>query len=1448
MLYCDAATGDWGPLGPRTLDLTSCFSEAVLQVVPPLFLFIGGVPRLVYLARKPGRHRVQEKSKERQRIVYRCARYLRLGWTALQVLLSAGLIAAAVRSNAVQNAGVLVSTILSLSSSILALLLEYFEQTVMCAGSTVLASFWLLKWLTGAVSLRTYALLNVQYTDPVYFALCAAIVACALVSSVLEQVQPGPKDGELPELKVSVFSRLTFAWITPLVIRGSRRPLAMDELYETHPKISSGVMVKAFNRQVTRGMTPAAAILWGTLRQHWMLLAVSLGAQCVSLALMLAQPQLVGNLIMFVQSHQLQLSPLPVEYGYFYAVIMVIMAVLEGAFSQQALYKSSLLSIRVRVIYQNVIYHKALRLSAAGDSTASSGQLVSLMSADTTRIAAAVTVINDLWSAVVTVSVATYCLYGLLGPATFASFGAIVVLGGVMAAAGKTIGSYNQAQMENQDARLKLISELIASIKMVKLYASESYFVKRLAQYREKELEAYARMWRIFSGIVAGLNVTALLMVLLSFGTYIAIAPPDAPLDAHRVFVSLNYFVMLRTPLSNLQVIGVTAYAGIVSYRRVVEFLGAPEADPKAATKDTQDSTSSEAISIKDGCFTWASTTADDKSTTSFGSRQHLAQAEASDTSTTLTDINLVVPRGCRMALVGRVGQGKSSMLHAVLGEMIKVSGSVTVKGKVAYVAQQPWITNATVRENITFGQPFNQRQYDTVLAACSLLPDLEILPKGDDTAIGDKGVNLSGGQKARVALARAVYANADIYLIDDCLSAVDAHVDQHIFEKVLGPKGLLASKTVLMATHGIHHLAQFEHVVLVSNGAIVEDGSYKALMKKKGAVFDLVQCYAQATGPSSPVADQVMSPTLTSPTGSVFRDVCEEAAAAAGKHEGPTMAADDDTQAGTLDFGVYLYYFRLIRKPAIVLLVVMMICGSSFFTLTSYWLLIMSNSAQAAASGQPAKPMTYYIAVYGVLIVLGFGSIVSYVLLLTVYIGIHASRILHQNLLTKVTRAPMSWFDRTPAGRILNRFSQDFSYADSAVPVAFLQALGCLILIVANIATVAISSPWTMVLLPVLGILVFAIQRLFLATNRELQRLDSSSSAPILQLFEESLHGLVTIRACGQVARCTELMQARIDRRTRAQYLLNACDRWLGVVLSSIALIGVLLALTRYTCEVEVKMVSIERIKQYIDIESEAAEHGDPVDAEWPAEGSIAFHNYSAQYAGADAPVLRDLKLHIKGGEKIGICGRTGAGTPCKSTITLALFRILEAKTGSIAIDGQDISKVGLVDLRSRLTIIPQDPVLVQGTVRSNLDPHGLYSDEGLWTALEHASMKDSVLELEGQLQAEVRQGGSNFSVGQRQLLTLASALIRKRRIVIFDEATSATDAKTDAIVQDVIRREFKDCTVLTIAHRIATIMDSDRILVLDQGQVAEFDAPSVLLAQKRSHFSQLAAAAAKK
>ncbi|XP_032473157.1 canalicular multispecific organic anion transporter 2 isoform X5 [Phocoena sinus] len=1070
-----------------------------------------------------------------------------------------------------------------------------------------------------------------------------------------------------------------------------------------------------------------------------------------------------------------------------------------------------------------------------------------------------------------------------LGPSVLAGVALMVLLIPLNGAVAVKMRAFQVEQMKLKDSRVKLMSEILGGIKVLKLYAWEPSFLKQVEDIRQEELRlmrqaAYLHATSTFIWIC-----TPFLVTLTTLGMYVSVDKNNV-LDAEKAFVSVSLFNILKIPLNMLpQLISNLAQTS-VSLKRIQHFLSQDELDSQCVERKTI--TPGYTVTIHNGTFTWS---------------QNLPP--------TLHSLDIQVPKGALVAVVGPVGCGKSSLLSALLGEMEKLEGKVYMKGSVAYVPQQAWIQNCTLQENVLFGQALDPKRYQQALEACALLADLEVLPGGSKTEIGEKGINLSGGQRQRVSLARAVYSDADIFLLDDPLSAVDSHVAKHIFDQVIGPEGVLAGKTRVLVTHGISFLPQTDFVIVLADGQVSEIGTYAALLQRNGSFANFLRNYAPDEGKKHQEADSrtaledkedeevllTEDPlsnhtdlTVHEPvTYEVQKQFMRQLSAMSLEREGQgrpvprrrlgaaekvvqateakasrvLLTQEEKVEMGTVKLRVFWDYARAVGLCAMLTICLLHGGQSAAAIGANVWL--SAWTGEAVVNGQQNNT-SQRLGVYAALGILQ-GLLVMLSAIMMAVGGVQAARLLHQALLYNKMRSPQSFFDTTPSGRILNRFSKDVYIIDEVLAPTILMLLNSFYNSISTLVVIVASTPLFAVVILPLAVLYLFVQRLYVATSRQLKRLESVSRSPIYSHFLETVTGSSVIRAYGRSQDFEAISDAKVDTNQRSCYPYIASNRWLGVRVEFVgncvvfftalfAVIGrssqspglvglsvsyalqVTLALNwmiRTLSDLESNIVAVERVKGYSKTETEApwVVEGSRPPAGWPLQGEVEFRNYSVRYRPGLELVLKDLSLQVRGGEKVGIVGRTGAG---KSSMTLCLFRILEAAEGDILIDGLNVADIGLHDLRSQLTIIPQDPILFSGTLRMNLDPFGNYSEEDMWRVLELSHLHTFVSSQPAGLDFQCSEGGENLSVGQRQLVCLARALLRKSRILVLDEATAAIDLETDDLIQATIHTQCETCTVLTIAHRLNTIMDYTRVLVLDKGTIAEFDSPTNLIAAR--------------
>eukprot|EP00058_Branchiostoma_floridae_P022116 XP_002607606.1 hypothetical protein BRAFLDRAFT_71484 [Branchiostoma floridae] len=1075
---------------------------------------------------------------------------------------------------------------------------------------------------------------------------------------------------------------------------------------------------------------------------------------------------------------------------------------------------------RLQVAMTSMGYDKVLRLRSLKDKSV--GQLVNMFVNDCFRLAMACQQLQVvLLAPLIMFPVMGYATY-IMGPWALLGCFMIMLFLPLQLLIGAHIGKLRRKCVKITDSRVRMTSELLNSVKLIKMYAWEKPFSKRIQDLRKKEtkLLQWAGFWQ---AMVVGIGPA--LMTISSIATFTAHVMAGNDLTPEQAFTVLACFTILRSMLMITPFAVRSVSEAIIATRRM---------------------------------------------------------------------------KGTLLGVCGSVGAGKSSVISAILNEMRLVKGGVAVEGEIAYVAQQAWILNATVKDNILFGEDFNSIKYDQVIEACCLKPDFEQLPGGDLTEIGERGVNLSGGQKQRISLARALYADKDIYLLDDPLSAVDAHVGEHIFRQYI--KDGLRGKTVFFVTHQLQYLSDCDEVLLLKDGRIAGKGPHRRLMTMNAEYAEMIQNYLDDEGSTDSSDDEDFHVTIRSnhpaqhaigelepppeqPDFDTERQKEEERALEKGQ-----LTGEEDLEVGSVKYANYTNYIKFCGGYLITFLVlVQFLLNTGISVFANFWISFWleqgdgspangTNSTQASSSGSIADNpnLNFYVIVLGgtalamvVSIIIKFWSFSK--------VTIVAAYRFHKRLFQSVFRSPTQFFDTTPNGRILNRFSKDMDEVDAQLPFQLNILSEQLWSVLASIISIAVVFPWLLVAIVPISVLFYVAYYFFRSVVRDLKRFQNVTRTPWLCHMTETLQGLTTIHAYNKDEAFRKKLNRLLNQHTHAFFMWMMSGRWVlqrvdllgisvnmttallvvlfqgtipasqaGLALTyALQIAGVLQHLVRITAETESTFTSVERLRHYIKgLEWEAPEmikDADP-SGTWPEEGSIQLLNLSMRYRENLPLVLKSVTCYIRSCEKIGIVGRTGSG---KSSLGIAIFRLVEAAEGSIYIDGVDISKIGLHSLRSQLSIIPQDPVLFVGTVRYNLDPFDAHSDEEVWGALERVHMADRIGYLDDKLESAVVENGENFSVGERQLMCMARALLRNSKILILDEATAAIDSETDTLIQTTIHEAFEDCTMLTIAHRLNTVMTSDRVMVMDDGQLSEFDTPRALLTNKSSRFAAMVKAA---
>uniref|UniRef100_A0A6G1SLE4 ABC-type glutathione-S-conjugate transporter n=1 Tax=Aceria tosichella TaxID=561515 RepID=A0A6G1SLE4_9ACAR len=1313
------------------------------------------------------------------------------------------------------------------------------------------------------------------------------ILECCGDKPVLELDEQDMRDNVRPinpEAYVSYCSSIFHCYFDRFLLFGYRSQLRLLDLWRTLPRDRSSRLAPIFYRAWTKtspkvsskkretyyradgqiqganDMTKVLLKLFGTK----LLFAASL--KFMQDILQFVVPSILKAILAYLKSDNIE------WHGYFIAALLLAVPTLQSVILSNYFHRMNLIALQIRAMIMGVVYRKAILLSGSSRLQSTSGEIVNLMSVDAQRFQDLLMYANLIWSAPLQIVLAVVLLYRELGWPVFAGVLCMVLFLPCNAYLARRLKLCQVKLMNTKDERIKHINEIFGGIRVIKLYAWENSFIENLFKYRNRELGFLNKIQTLDATQIFLWQCCPFVVACVTFAVYVSVDSANV-LDAEKAFVSISLFNLLKFPLSMLPSLITSFVLTMVSSRRLSKFLNSDELVEYVTRNDDPN----QAITIENATMAWTANSSEING---------LDGKPGTGPQAILRNVSMQVKKGSFVAIVGQVASGKSSLISSILGEMYRISGRLNISGSLnlAYVPQRAFIQNMSVKDNILFGSECNQERYNRVLAACSLQADLETLPGGDQAEIGEKGINLSGGQKQRVSLARACYSDSDIVLLDDPLSALDSHVAKHVYDEVLSStSGLLRDKTRVLATNSLFVLPHVDQIVVLDGGRVVESGTYGELMgNKNGNLAEIMRQYNvnqdADSGKSERVTKTIALNVIKSPTLDAKTNDAKLTKAPGSQPTQPPpptsgigkLIDDENMEKGTVSYRVYMAYFFTNYTPFWLLATLIAMSASSGFNVaTNMWLALWSSDSADPIKSKDTHLRTTRLLVYTTLG--GLQCLTIWLGSLAVYRGaVRAARNLHCGLLDRVMHSPMTFFDTTPLGRVVNRFAKDIDVVDTTLPGSFRSWLSCIMVVLSTVFVVCYTFPGLLALVIPISIIYMIIQRIFIVTTRQLKRLESTTRSPIYSNFSETLSGVSTIRAYNCVDRFVNYSDNVVDIDQSCSWPNVIANRWLSVRLEflgnmitsaaalfavayrvdpgaagltisySMSITSTLSWMVRMNSDLETHIVSVERILEYMDNEQEdrwIKEECRPPQ-NWPQSGSISFQHYSTRYRKETDLVLKDVSIDIKPREKIGIVGRTGSG---KSSLSLTLFRILERTSGTILIDSLDITKFGLHDIRSRLTIIPQDPVLFSGTLRFNLDPLRLYSDLDIWRALELAHLRPYINTLSMGLDYQVSEYGENFSVGQRQLICLARAILRKTKILVLDEATASVDLETDAIVQKTIRDVFQDCTIITIAHRLHTILDSDRIIVLDSGRIMELGSPSELIQNDQSAFRSL-------
>ncbi|KAF9692397.1 hypothetical protein EKO04_009468 [Ascochyta lentis] len=1326
---------------------------------------------------------------------------------------------------------------------------------------------------------------------------------------------PIPKEREVcPEYTASLLSRISFQWMQPLMATGYKRPLEKTDIWAVNPDRSAEVLIERLNAAFAKrleqgGDKPLLMAMYDTFKREFII-----GGLCqLSASIIQAvAPFVLRYLINFaVKAYVAQRTDAPapnIGEGIGLVVGITAMQALQSLATNQFMYRGMMVGGQARAVLITAIFDKAMKLSgrakaggqavmeapppdvkpgseeekkwyqkilkkkankankgpegiAGGGEGWGNGRIVNLMSTDTYRVDQASGFFHMIWTAPIGILVTTALLLVNLSYSALPGLGLILIAMPLLARSVKSLFHRRVAINKVTDQRVSLTQEILQAVRFVKFFGWETSFLERIQDIRKKEIHGIQVLWAIRNAVLAvGLSMPVFAS-MLSFITFSQVNPT---LDPAKIFSSLALFNSMRIPLNFLPLVIGQVIDANASVKRIQEFLMAEEAEDSAKW----DYEAKDAIVLANADFTWErhptndeakdgpsgkkigkESKAETKARVQSEKDEHDADMArkkdaAEEKPFEMKGLNLSFGRNELVAIIGSVGSGKSSLLAALAGDMRRTNGEVVMGASRAFCPQYAWIQNATVRENIVFGKEFKQTWYDQVIDACALRPDLEMLPVGDATEIGERGITVSGGQKQRMNIARAIYFDADIVLMDDPLSAVDAHVGRHIMDNAIC--GLLKDKCRVLATHQLHVLNRCDRIIWVEEGGVQAVDTFDNLMAHNEGFQQLM------TMTASEEKHEEEEETLEDEV----EDEKKTAKKAKKQKKAAALMQVEERATKNVSWDVWIQYIKAgggIWVGPLVFILLVLSQGANI--VTSLWLSYWTSDKFGYSEGA-------YIGAYAAF---GFSqALLMFLFSFSVSVfGTEAGKKMLHMAITRVLRAPMSFFDTTPLGRITNRFSKDIDVMDNTLTDAIRMYFLTLAMIISVfILIIAYYYYYAIALGPLFIFFIFSAA-FYRSSAREVKRHEAVLRSTVFARFGEAVMGTPTICAYGLQDQFSHTVREAIDDMNSAYYLTFANQRWLssrldvvgillvfttgilvvtsrfsvnpsiaGLVLSYILTIVQMIQFTvRQLAEVENNMNSTERIYHYgTQLEEEAPLHTDvQVRPTWPEHGEIIFDNVEMRYRAGLPLVLKGLSMHVRAGERIGVVGRTGAG---KSSIMSALFRLQELAAGSITIDGMDISKIGLQNLRSNLAIIPQDPTLFKGTIRSNLDPFHAKSDLDLWSALRQADLVSNDAEMGDKtgrihLDSVVEEEGLNFSLGQRQLLALARALVRGSQIIVCDEATSSVDFETDQKIQQTIVEGFRGKTLLCIAHRLKTIISYDRICVMDQGQIAELDTP---------------------
>ncbi|EFE30383.1 uncharacterized protein ARB_02755 [Trichophyton benhamiae CBS 112371] len=1312
--------------------------------------------------------------------------------------------------------------------------LSYWQHCRSPRPSTPVSLFLGLSLLLDAVRARTLWAVQAR----VFCAVFIAGIVSDLAKFVLELLErrddgadgaDGP--GRLPaETAANVYNRSVFWWLNPLLLQGFREILQAEKLSAIDRRLRGGGDDEdSFLGQWEAAKVKSPAALVRLLAAHhlWAALAAVIPRLCVT-GLTFTQPFLLARIVRYVTEEAADGDDgLASCYGYGLIAAALLIYIGLAVATTNTQHKTYRLITMLRSSLVPLIYTQTLHLdtSAVRDSAA-----LTLMSVDIERISSGLRYFHELWASPIDIGLALWFLQQQLGVAAVAPAAIFLVctLSGLLVAA--SMGARQRQWLEAIQNRVHATSSMLKNIKEIRLGGLQGHAAKKLQELRSKEISESRPFKKALVMIVTLSFTTAASGPLLAFTMYtlLALRNGSQALDYEKAYTSLSLLALLQTPMALI----LDAIAGFVAAFGAVERIG------EYVSKPTTNASKASSTEMVPPSIPTRPDTYEEKGKEVLVRAQGFSAGWNVDLPFVVKNLDFEILRSTVTFIVGPVGCGKSTLLHSILGEVMHTNGSLQKSvTRVGYGCQEPWITNDTIRDNIIGSNLFQQTWYDQVIDACVLRDDLQGFPYGDQWIVGSGGMALSGGQKARLGIARALYSRETLVLLDDVFSGLDAKTEESILHNLFGERGILATEntTIVLATNAAMNRLNYADNAIYLDSTGNQVSKDDALEKELSEGVTLAAPSEKRTSPGQSHESHIgATPELSSAR--------------------PLTASPQEKERRVGDTTVYKYYIQVVHPMS-----------AAFFTAICVVFVLGLTLPQYTISH-----IGLYLGIYAALAGMAIVSLAVAAWYLTEHMLPRASRQFHEGLLSTVVDAPLQFFLSTDMGTTINRFAQDLQLADMELPLALFNTTVELITCLVQLIIIAVASKYIGVAIPVILAIFYFIQKFYLRTARQLRLLDIEAKAPLFSKFLETLSGLVTIRAFGWQKDYEHHNNQALNDSQKPFYLLFCVQRWLNLVLdlvvAAIAVIVVSIAvqtkgkvdagstgialvnivqfsttiksLMANWTQLEISIGAVSRIRSFStdtllsrprewspELKDEAA--GPTISPSWPEHGTIEFRGVTAEYKINSTPVIKNLNLSIHKGEKIALCGKTGSG---KSSIISALFRILHISEGNIIIDGVDISAIPQEILYTRLVCVPQTPYLIQGTVRENVDPFGTSSDEQVNQVLKEVTLWDTVIARGG---IDVQLSDELFSVGQKQLLCLARVMLRPGSILLLDEVSSSVDLHTNKLMQSIIRKHFATRTVITIAHQIFTILDADRVVVISNGEIVEEGQPTELLAK---------------